>query len=194
MATQQQFKPASLFGGAIVVDLPATFEDVSEIRQVPDNQEVYLDRAGFSSIVVDILERVTDKPNDIEALKFHLSDIVDEDAGQTKIFNIEEEVTMRKMPPGTKVLTLIAISPPGEKMRGRANEPDFVGILLVLVRLVEKETDVVVSVNVPHMPGEYVREDVDLGKGRCGRLLEVGKAVRERVLETFEVKNWDLFV
>lgn len=56
----------------------------SEIRQVPDNQEVYLDKDGFTSIVVEILERV-DKP-DVEALKYHLQDIVEEDAGETKVW------------------------------------------------------------------------------------------------------------
>jgi hypothetical protein len=60
----------------------------SEIRQVPDNQEVYLDKDGFTSIVVDILERV-EKP-DNEALKFHLNDIVDEDAGETKVWTTGE--------------------------------------------------------------------------------------------------------
>jgi hypothetical protein len=55
---------------------------------VPDNQEVYLDKDGFTSIVFDILERV-DKP-DIEALKFHLHDIVDEDAGETKLWTTGE--------------------------------------------------------------------------------------------------------
>ena len=56
----------------------------SEIRQVPDNQEVYLDKDGFSSIVVDILERV-ERPDD-EALKFHLQDIVEVDVGETKVW------------------------------------------------------------------------------------------------------------
>lgn len=50
----------------------------SEIRQVPDNQEVYLDPHGTTSILFDILERV-EKP-DVEALHFHLEDIVDDDA------------------------------------------------------------------------------------------------------------------
>lgn len=54
----------------------------SEIRQVPDNQEVYLDSDGFSSIVVEILERV--EKSDFEALKHHLRDIVDDDAERTR--------------------------------------------------------------------------------------------------------------
>jgi RNA:NAD 2'-phosphotransferase (TPT1/KptA family) len=60
----------------------------SNIRQVPDNQEVYLDNSGFSSIVVELLERV-DKPEN-EALEYHLRDLVEDDeddaAQKTKVW------------------------------------------------------------------------------------------------------------
>ena len=55
---------------------------------MPDNQEVYLDKDGFTSVVFDILERVG-KP-DIEALKFHLHDIVEDDANETKVWTTGE--------------------------------------------------------------------------------------------------------
>lgn len=93
----------------------------------------------------------------------------------------------------TKAFTLLATSPPGPKQRNRPNEPDFVGILLVVVRLEAKATDIVIAVNVPHVAGEYDKNSVDLEGGKTGRLLEVGKKVRERVCETFEVKDWGLF-
>ena len=54
------------------------------MRQVPDHQEVYIDMDGFTSIVFEILQRV-EKP-DIEALKYHLRDIVEEDIGETKVW------------------------------------------------------------------------------------------------------------
>lgn len=211
---EPQFKSVDLFGGAIIADLPSTFEDVrygllqqtrstrstltrifprSEIRQIPDNQEVYLDREGFSSVVFDILERV-EKPNDFEALKFHLGDIVDDDAANTRIYDLKEASLGKASMAGIKVFCLLAISPPGEKMRGRANEPEFVGVLVSLVRLEAKGTDFVVSVNVPHLPGEYQKEDVDVGNGKLGRLLEVGEVVRQRILGSLEVKDWGLFV
>lgn len=57
----------------------------SDIRQVPDNQEVFLDKDGFTSVVFDILERV-EKP-DIDALKYHLQDIVDDDADKTQTWS-----------------------------------------------------------------------------------------------------------
>jgi hypothetical protein len=60
----------------------------SNIRQVPDNQEVYLDGDGFTSVVVEILER-EEKP-DNEALEYHLRDLVEDDeddaAEKTKVW------------------------------------------------------------------------------------------------------------
>lgn len=91
----------------------------------------------------------------------------------------------------TKAYTLLATSPPGEKMQGRANEPEFVGILLLVVRLEAQGTDVVIAVNVPHMPGEF--EGVDLEGGKPGKLLETGQQARTRICETLEVKDWALF-
>jgi hypothetical protein len=121
-----QFRTASLFGGAITVNIPETWADVrqvfitncftsesnhpptyhvrttwltivsSEIREVPSNQEVFLDRDGFSSIVVDILERV-DKRSNEEALDYHFSDIVDEDLGVAQVWE-RRDASLRLMP------------------------------------------------------------------------------------------------
>lgn len=40
-----------LFGGAITIELPAGFEDVSALRQVPDHQEVFLHKVSRSTWV-----------------------------------------------------------------------------------------------------------------------------------------------
>jgi hypothetical protein len=72
--------------------------------------------------------------------------------------------------------------------------PDFVGILLVLVRLVDKKTDLVVTINVPHVPGEYAKEQSDLEAGKPGPLLEAAMLYQREILESFEIKDWSLFV
>lgn len=187
----------------------------SEIRQVPDNQEVYLDKDGFTSIVVEILERVD--RSDEEALKFHLQDIVEEDASETKIwstaqvhftklpcvlclFPVKLTMTLYKISTdschsqGTPAYILFATSPPGAKQRGRANEPDFVGILMTMIRLEERNTDIIVSINVPHVDGQYDKADVDPATGKQGKLLESATGYRQKLLETFEIKDWELFV
>lgn len=63
----------------------------STIRQVPDNQEVYIDKDGFTSIVFDITERVggpgSSPQIDGEALTTHLEDIVGDEIDRTKVWN-----------------------------------------------------------------------------------------------------------
>lgn len=95
---------------------------------------------------------------------------------------------------GTPAYTLLATSPPGAKQRGRPHEPDFVGILLTLIRLEEKQTDLVVSINVPHLAGQYVAGDVEFEKGKLGFLMERARGMREVLMGSLEVREWGLFV
>lgn len=76
----------------------------------------------------------------------------------------------------------------------KAKAPDFTGILIVLLRLAEQKTDVVISINVPHAPGEYNKDEVDPATGKNGELLNTAVRHRDHILQTFEIKNWDLFV
>jgi hypothetical protein len=68
-----------------------------------------------------------------------------------------------------------------------------VAIMLTLIRLVDQETDMLVTINVPHVPGSYEAGSVDLEHGKMGPLLELAGKWRERVLESFEVREWGLF-
>ncbi|QIX00574.1 hypothetical protein AMS68_006091 [Peltaster fructicola] len=185
------FHSIDLFGGSIVADLPSSFADVSDFRQVPDHQEVYLDKDGFTSIVVEILERV-EQP-DIEALKYHLHDLVDTDASQTKIITAAE-AHFAKLPPGTSAYTLLAIAPPDEKQRGRANEPDFVAIYLTMLRLPEQKTDLLVAVNVPYIAGQYDPATINQEAGQLGSLGQNALSIRDTILQTLNIKDWSLFV
>jgi hypothetical protein len=73
-------------------------------------------------------------------------------------------------------------------------KPDFTGIVLILIRLAEKKTDILVSINVPHAKGEYREEEIDLASQKVGPLLEKADAIRQKILESFEVKDWGLFL
>ncbi|EMD00343.1 hypothetical protein BAUCODRAFT_64329 [Baudoinia panamericana UAMH 10762] len=187
------YRLTNLFGGAVQCPLPATFADVSEIRRVPDNQEVWLDTNGLTSVVFDILERV-DGMSDVDALQFHLDDITEESGAE-----IDGEVTVlmkgevRFQKQGTKAYGLLATSLPGEKQRGRDNEPDFVALLLLLVRLVEQATDLIITVNVPHVAGTYDSGEVKPEQGRYGGLLLRGLEIREKIIEGFQIVDWGLF-
>jgi hypothetical protein len=87
---------------------------------------------------------------------------------------------------------LLATATPAKGDR-KAKE-DFIGILLILIRLEEQKTDLLIAVNVPHIPGNYEEEQVDLENKKIGSHLETAVLIRQHILETFEIKDYSLFV
>ena len=61
-----------LFGGAITCSIPIHWRDVSTVRQVPDNQEVYQDCTEETGavLVVEILQHQADVKNEDAAMFF----------------------------------------------------------------------------------------------------------------------------
>lgn len=49
------------------------------------------------------------------------------------------------------------------------------------------------TINVPHIKGEYDEEEVDLALGKQGALLGSAVEYAARIWESFEVKDWGLF-
>lgn len=201
-----QFRKTDLFGGAITANLPSGFADVSTIRQVPDHQEVYLAANGFASIIFDITERVTEPQTDQEALGYHFNDIVTP-GDESKIWE-SSAVQLDHFPSMTPACTLIASTkpavPPTTPMA-----PTSTTILLTLIRLVSKSTDLVITINLPHLPAEVDavdgtiasgtlsggenRESVDFENRHFGSFVEEGMKVRDEVLRTLRIENWSLF-
>lgn len=65
---------------------------------------------------------------------------------------------------------------------------------MILIRLKEQKTDIVVTVNVPHLPNSYDENEMTPEEGKLGPLMESASKVKERVLDTFEVKDFGLFI
>jgi hypothetical protein len=184
------FHQVSLYGGAITVDLPANYLDASNIRPVPDNQEVFVqsdNTSGQKSIIFDILEYVEPSTStstsiiettpsseadiDMAALDTHLSDIIT--SGDTvQILQRSPQVNMPRFPSDTRALALSARVQPARGWLA-------LGVLVTLVRLKEKGTDLVVTVNVPGLvSGEEGSEAV---------------RIAEKICASLEVKDWGLF-
>jgi hypothetical protein len=74
-----------LFGGAISSTFPVRFQDVSNIRQVPDHQEVFVDPARDESLIFELLDLKGEVEDGGSALWF-LRDIANEqDAGDNLV-------------------------------------------------------------------------------------------------------------
>ncbi|KAI1122052.1 Mog1p/PsbP-like protein [Nemania abortiva] len=198
------YQSTPLFGGALVCDLPTNFADVSQLRQVPDNQEVYIDKDGFTSIIIEINERIGGEGStpeiDGRALTTHLEEIVGEDAERLKVWNTTP-TQFSKLDEDIPAYTLIATLSPKTSSSteaegsgaSRAKSPDFTAMILTLVRLERESTDILITVNVPHIRGEYDEEEVDLQLGKQGQLIGDAVDYASRIWETFKVRDWGLF-
>ena len=88
--------------------------------------------------------------------------------------------------------TLIATQTPPTKSE-RSSAPDFTALILTLVRLEKESTDILITINVPHIKGEYDEDEVDLALGKQGELIGDAVEYAARIWSSFEVKDWGLF-
>lgn len=91
------------------------------------------------------------------------------------------------IPAYTLIATQTPPAIPGSK------SPDFTAIILTLIRLESESTDILVTINVPHIKGEYTEEEVDMQMGKQGKLIESAVEHAAKIWETFKIKDWGLF-
>ncbi|VDD83108.1 unnamed protein product [Mesocestoides corti] len=131
-----------LFGGAFQISLPSSAQDVSLFRQVPDNQEVFVNPSNEQSITIDILEAVT--PNDLAAaVVAHFEDTVECNSASSSAV---ESIEVQSNPDG----------PPAVLLRGwqkvskfNQAQEDHVAITIMLYRFLDHSADVLVCFNNP---------------------------------------------
>jgi len=122
----------------------------------------------------------------------HLEDIVDSDTDTVKVWSTSATL-FSKLPEGTPSYTLIATQTPPPDPSSRSTAPDFTAIVLNLIRLEKESTDILITINVPHIRGEYSEEDVDLQLGKQGKLIGDAVEFAAKIWETFKIKDWGLF-
>ncbi|KAL9055386.1 MAG: hypothetical protein Q9162_003583 [Coniocarpon cinnabarinum] len=203
------YQRTELFGGAMTAELPLSFGDVSTLREVPDNQEVYLHRTQLMSVVFDILERV-ERPGhpidtDEQALLYHYKDITEEGHVREGTESEEEsqvwecgQITLPNFGSAISAYNLTATQTPHAQppAAARSGKPpvNFTGILMTLLRLKEQQTDLVISINVPHAQGDYSPGDIKFAEKRVGPLMSRAREYQAKLLESFKIEDWGLFV
>ncbi|KAK6176313.1 hypothetical protein SNE40_014618 [Patella caerulea] len=138
-----------LYGGAMSVVLPPQFVDVSCFREIPDNQEVFANSLTDQSIIVDILEYITEP--DQQAIQSHFQEVADSNGASnneiTKIISVNEipkdEISM---PECEKVYYIL-----GQQQVAKYNETakNIINLHLGLFRLPMYTTDILVTFNDP---------------------------------------------
>ncbi|GBL52749.1 hypothetical protein ACI3LY_005021 [Candidozyma auris] len=178
-----------LYGGAIKCDLPETAIDVSDFREVPDTQEVFilerpdgLDR----SIIIDLLEMVN-ADSLPEIITIHLEDILE--GPPLFIAPLESSKTLV----GDFDVHFFLIKPPATKQETEKNK---LFMFLGLIRLNENKTDVLLTFNVPLSIGEVSAEvfyrEVE-GINHEESELSLCYQQLKHWATSFEVQDWALF-
>jgi len=204
-----------LFGGAIVVELPEKFNDASMLRQIPDNQEVFVHKDSDISIIIELLEMVDVPAN--EMCKYHFNELNDCNEGEGDIVEANEvrNFTSTNMSSSQsplvfpRIFTQVPDCDIGilvgkqqvRKFRSPSAPLDTVYIILIVVRLAGVETDCLISVNLPVKPEDITTEIPTIAsftqdenenedeKGQEPILIRTLKSI----IESFAVVDWSLF-
>lgn len=142
-----------LFGGALCADFPPKFLDASVLRQIPDNQEVFLqDSKENLTVIIELLEKV-EKPSDGSVAAYHFNSIAfDNDASQRVIWRDKSlgeddfEGMRSEKASGSSVQGCQRVLEKGKRNPESATN---VAIFVNVITLIDFQTDIVISVNAP---------------------------------------------
>ncbi|KAF7440745.1 hypothetical protein PC9H_001093 [Pleurotus ostreatus] len=144
----QQEVPSSerdLFGGAIKAKLPTTLIDASDLRQIPDTQEVFLYPQSGISVIVEILERVEATDN-TDAVRFHFDSLAHDNSAES---SQSDSIVIIPNDRGDNTPSAIVLTGSQKVPKFNQSAADDVRILMSLFRVETKNADLVVTFNVP---------------------------------------------
>ncbi|XP_077326797.1 ran guanine nucleotide release factor [Lithobates pipiens] len=137
-----------LFGGAFSALLPPSIQDVSDLREIPDNQEVFANQHTDQSIIVELLE-YQGGMTDPEAARYHFEDVATSNDAQEKA----EIISVEPLPLAQLSLSSCssAWALTGHQLVSKFNEQaqNTVTIHMALFRMPQYSTDLLVTFNDP---------------------------------------------
>ncbi|CAM6084986.1 unnamed protein product [Calypogeia fissa] len=189
-----------LFGGSISCSFPARFQDVSDIRDVPSNQEVFVDPNRDESVIVELLELKEDV-NDQSSASWFLEDLASEqDAKEDLVVEAGGHLSVTQVPlmdPSTIVNSAVgtlAVS----KARESVEACNSVRVHLANMRLKNVQTDLLITVYQPLVISEHSSSAAAVGV--VGSTIPAEHAgfmsvpdIFSLMLRTFKIEDWGLF-
>lgn len=165
--------------------------DASQFRQVPDNQEVFVDTITQQSLIVELLEQVDAQNQDIA--KFHFQQLSDDnEATDSTVLSVEQLNTTEATPLLPQETSEVYVLH-GRQNISKFNEKDAlntIDIVLIVIRLRQVETDCVISINVPIQLAPSSSESAITVQQSSAELVKQDVL---SVLKGFQVNDWNLF-
>ncbi|KAI8099784.1 uncharacterized protein BX664DRAFT_322111 [Halteromyces radiatus] len=181
-----------LFGGSIYTIIKSSYIDASNLRQVPDNQEVFLDMRTNQSLIIELLEKV-EHLNE-EAAKFHFEQIAEHNnATSYSIKGVEHvsiDVAAPKLPLDTTVYFVRGIQNVAKFNEDAVNHVELV---MAVVRLEKVQTDLIISLNAPIQLAPNSSEMHDINQ--IEPIAPVALIIEEvkQIVQALEIHDWGLF-
>ena len=188
------YSPQPLFGGAIVCDIPIGWRDVSNVRQVPDHQEVWQSQDEIL-LVVEILER--QPVEDSRAAAFFFEDLAESNAvDEQQEGNLYFQPSA--VPLGTNVEGAVVCAGRGLQKMATRSQPSsgnergaadnhkicWASIELCVLRLPSVQTDILVTTTRPSSN----EEPRAVAHGSLPWSPDF-----QRILSSLQVRDWGLF-
>lgn len=159
MSESTELVSQPLYGGAIEILLPKGYMDVSQIREIPDNQEVFVNNndiqstgsnSGNESIIVELMESVGVEDGEA-ALIEHCKEIVDinySNKDLSKSFDESFEVLDVQVVRANRLICKVKQKNVG-KWENNKELVQELDLYIGLIRLTEFDADALITFNVP---------------------------------------------
>ncbi|KAG0362653.1 hypothetical protein BG005_004770 [Podila minutissima] len=189
-----------LYGGAITMNLPRKFGNISHVREVPDHQEVFVNVGEDQSVIVEILELAAEASDD-SCAAFHYQQLAEdndaEESSTIQSVSILNNTELPNWPAEAKIYLLLGqqrVAKFNERQRqvesGSAEDTrNLLQIMMVVVRLPRQETDIVISYNVPLQIAATSSSREVAHEGN----IQEAEAWFRNLIGSFRVRDWSLF-
>eukprot|EP00761_Pharyngomonas_kirbyi_P002162 gb/GECH01002166.1/.p1 GENE.gb/GECH01002166.1/~~gb/GECH01002166.1/.p1 ORF type:complete len:198 (+),score=50.10 gb/GECH01002166.1/:1-594(+) len=195
---QEEDTPAiqQLWGGAVEVQLPSRFVDISPFRDVPDHQEIFADANTDQSFIFELLSYDESVSNE-NITRFHWEELARlndslslSEIHHEEVLNAESIPCISSKPQASGVYAAVLAG--NQKVsKHRDVDRNDVNMYVVVIRLPSVTTDIMITFNDPVAIHSHSSSSSATPQG-----LDVQRSVgilKEMVLKTFNIKDWSLF-
>ncbi|KAJ0763476.1 putative ran-interacting Mog1 protein [Helianthus annuus] len=170
-------------------------DDVSNIREVPDHQEVFVDPARDESLIIELLEMKHDLADNASATWF-LQDLATEQAAEGNIVT-EQSAVFEAQGLGYRNIPSVITTATAQMGRQGREAQNLVKVYLANLRLKGVGTDVLITAYEPVFINPSSESARSVGTGLTVPAAELGRTpmadVFKQAVATFRVNDWNLF-
>lgn len=191
-----------LYGGAITACIPLEFADVSQIREVPDNQEVFAHAETDRSVIIELLQMEHPLPEEHKhPAAYHMSVLAEDSGALEARLNQVQVLPTSDFPLITSGDRNASVSVAYathlvSKFRDDKSRANYVNIYLACVRLPRATTDLLIVVNDPvFLHPESASTQLGSSVATPDNMdLSSRAQILKTALHTLQIKDWSLLL